>query len=256
MPKTQTYELVIKAWGNAGQPDKAERLLFHLLERYEAKKAIQLQPTTELFASSVQTWLQAAEPAEEGVSGQVDAWKRAVQWLEYIVQQDNGSGPTSRHDLFLNVLKTARSCADNRQDVLEDASRTFDKLQNSRHHVDQMAYACLLEVGLRALPGPEHDEARSKFVTELVAKCRHDGLVSKRVVRVLTNGPLYRKGWTKHESDRLACALFPDWPLPPSWTRNLKRDEQLPSAKDLQRTIFEVGNLTNEFTTTGNQQLR
>lgn len=172
--------------------------------------------------------------------------KRAFDWVEYLVKHyDNAdSGPTTTHDAFLGILKAARKCASDRKDILNLASKTFQYLKESRHVVDPLAYSCLLQIVLQALSRPESDNARTEKVTQIVQDCCEDGLVSKGLVRALTNGPVYESGWTLSESEELTTTLFPDWPLPPSWTRNISNDAVLPTQSDFQRTkhiLFKHG---------------
>lgn len=241
MPTTHTYTTAINAWGKAGEPRRAEGLLLRFLEKYEKLKAPQLEPNTEVYAAIIKAWLNTAGSNAHSQQAKTEALQRAVEWLESLVQGENDSGPATRHDIFLSVLKVARRCAKLSPAVLDLASRVFSHLRNSSHFVQPVAYTHLLQVGLSALPGPEHDLTRTKFLTELVSVCCEDGFLSRSFVLSLTNGPLQRDGWTAYESARLSAVLFPDWPIPPSWTRNVQKESDLPSAEDFQRTRFKFG---------------
>lgn len=239
LPTTRTYAAAISAWSKAGNPQRAEELLLLYLERYDQLKVPQLQPNTEIYAALIQAWLNAVESKENGHEEQIKAYIRAVEWLESLIREESDSGPATRHDMFLNTLKAARHCAKNSPDVLETTSRVFNHLRNSRHHVQPVAYSCLLQVGLSALSNPADDFARTKFLTELVAVCRDDGFLSRTFVVSLTNGPIQKEGWNAYESARLSSVLFPNWPISPAWTRNLHKESDLPRAEDFQRTRFK-----------------
>ena len=241
MPTTHTYTTAINAWSKAGNPKRAEELLLQFLKRYEKLKVSQLEPNTEIYSAIIQAWLNAAESKENSQTDKVKALNRAAEWLEGLVRGESESGPATRHDIFLNTLKAARHCAKHSPDVLETASRVFNHLRNSSHYVQPVAYAYLLQIGLSALPEPENDLARTKFLTELVTVCCEDGFLSRSFVVSLTNGPIQREGWTAYESARISCILFPDWPTPPSWTRNVQKKLDLPRAEDFQRTRFKFG---------------
>ena len=241
MPTTHTYTTAINAWGKVGEPNTAEELLLRSLEKYKELKAPQLEPNTELYAATIKAWLNTAGSNAKGQQVKVEALQRAVEWLESLVRGENDSGPATRHDIFLSVLNVSRRCAKLSPAVLDLASRVFSHLRNSSHFVQPVAYTHLLQVGLSALSGPEHDLTRTKFLTELVTVCCEDGFLGRSFVLSLTNGPIQRDGWTAHESARLSAVLFPDWPISPSWTRNVQKESDLPSAEDFQRTRFKFG---------------
>jgi pentatricopeptide repeat protein len=239
MPTTSTYATVIRAFTRDCQPDRAEDILHELFERHEQMRTSQLEPTTEIFTLIIHAWLTAAESQGSDFFRKLKSLKRADEWLEHLNQQDEECGPTTSRDLFLSVLRAARNIAFDRPDILEIANRQFVNLRKSRHQMCHSAYAYLLQVGLRAMAGPEHDELRTDFVQLLVKECCDEGLVSRHVVRAISNDPFYEEGWTAHESAHMSSELFPDWPLPPAWTRNVKQDALLPTIDDFQRTRFK-----------------
>lgn len=179
MPTTNTYVQAIAAWGNVGSPKHAEDLFIDFLRRSEGLKAPRLRPNTEIFAAAIRAWLKAAASEEAGQDEQIVRLGRGAEWLESMMSEENKGGPATTHDLFLTVLKSAKSCAFDAPAVLDVAYRTFCNLRDSRHHIDAKAYSWLLEVALLALAKPEHDEIRTTFVNRLVKGCCQDGLLSK-----------------------------------------------------------------------------
>ena len=240
MPTTSTYTAVIRAWDRAGNSVTAEAVMQEFLEKSSSLQVAQLEPNTEIFCAIVKSWTAFAERKDNGFHSRIKALKKAEEWLNYLSGLEKECGPTTTHDLFLGVLKAAKNCAHGRQDVLDLADSIFNKLRDSRYPVDHNAYSCLLQVGLLAFSAPEHDKARSDFVEKLFKECCEDGLLSKNFIRALTNGPIYRTGWTEYESSRMSGCLFPDWPLPPCWTRNIKHESVLPQARDLERTGYYI----------------
>jgi len=242
LPTTHTYTTAISAWSKTGNPEKAEELLLQCLEHYERLKVPELELNTEIYATIIQAWLNAAESQDIDQAARVRALNRAVEWLESLVKEESDSGPATRHDIFLNTLKAARGCAKDNPGVLDTASRVFKHLRNSRHHVHPIAYYSLLQVGLSALSKPEHDLSRTKFLTELATVCCEDGFLSRTFVLSLTNGPIVKEGWSAYESARISEILFPHWPISPAWTRNLQRETDMPRKEDFQRTRFKFDN--------------
>lgn len=235
MPTTRTYIAAISAWGHCGNANEAEGLLLDFLRRYEDEHAPALTPNTEVFTVTIRAWLKAAESTEGSQEQQIERLSRAAEWLDSMVHAEGEGGPVTTHDMFLNVLKSATICAPDSPKVLDLAYRTFNTLRDSRHYVDPKAYAWLLESALLALAKAEHNEARTLFVTRLVKACCEDGLVSRTLILTLTRGPVVRAGWTNYESMRMTHELFPEWPLPPSWTRNLRRPDVMhPRPEDFQ----------------------
>jgi hypothetical protein len=64
-------------------------------------------------------------------------------------------------------------------------------------------------------------------VENIFADCCDDGLVSNVFIRTLVDHP---SNECKNLTDR---ALIQDWPLPPSWSRNVKNKNNLPVPNDV-----------------------
>jgi hypothetical protein len=216
-----------------------------------------LEPNSESFALVIRGWLKVAEER-----GDKDALSSAVRWLASVrsLEQQEGSSSSSggsgrrrsilsQVDMYGGILSAARRCASEHPDVLDLAVDAFDELRRSHHQVEGLHYSRLLQVGLLALSRPENDNVRSEFVSQLFSDCCEDGRLSKPFLQALANGPVYRDGWTAAESARIVgelLGLSPQrrdrrpWPLPPSWTRNVRQGGLLPDPHDVVRTRFEV----------------
>ena len=119
---------------------------------------------------------------------------------------------------------------------------TFSELRISRHHVDAASYGRLLGIGLRVLSAAEDDGRRGAFLEEIIARCKDDGLVSKKFILSLDGGPSgsgdARRfgrdggGWTAEESARVTRHYFGEWPLNKNWSRNVGH-ASTPSRGDL-----------------------
>ena len=160
---------------------------------------------------------------------------RAAEWLQSLVKRESTADPAlvSSVDMFTSILGAARKCASS--DVLEMAEQVFDQLRASHHTVEPIHYSRLLQVGLLAMSHPEKTDARTSFVRKVMQECKEAGLVSSLLVQALANGPVYVDGWTVAESKESVLELFPDWPLPPSWTRNVRQLDLLPKRIDFYR---------------------
>jgi hypothetical protein len=234
-PTTATYNIAIRTWAELGQPLEAQALMTDLMKLAELGEHDKLQPNSESFSLLIRAWLAVAGKG----SGQ--ALKEAVHWLDILADGERKEvGLTTSVDLYYGILTASRNCVAHSPNLLDVAVETFDKLRESHHSLDCLHYSRLLNVALLALSGPENDEARDAFVVQLVKDCIEDGLISNAFLRGLADGPVFADGWTVQESARLTGELFPDWPLPPSWTRNLKQEGLIPRRSDLRRKEYRV----------------
>ena len=232
-PKTSTYNLVICAASNVGRPDLSEHLLSELIELMKTDSNCDLVPNSESFNILIRGWTTLAK------NGSKQALLKAVHWLDMLQKLENSDigrfVPTE--GVYDEILSAAVPIASVHPEVLDTAVDTFDKLRRSYSPVQCRSYAELLRAGLAALSLPENDHVRDAFVKELIKECAEAGLVGRRVVRALSNDQVFYSGWTLEESARLTTEFFPKWPLPASWTRNLK-EQQFPREYDFKRTNF------------------
>ncbi|CAB9505674.1 Pentatricopeptide repeat-containing protein [Seminavis robusta] len=240
MPTTRTYFEAIMAWTAAGYSYKADALLMELKQRHKeqtdpiAKQ--QLKPTTEIYGSVIRAWLRTAESHPQGQSGQIGSLTMAVDWLDHLIQEEKDGGDLMvTSDLFQGVLKAATACAHGSPPVAELAKLTLDLSRRSSTQTHPYNYAYVAEAIILAHTWPEDDAVRTQLLTKVVKDCCDDGLVSKRLIRTLSNSTTYRTGWTKYESARLLNELFPDRPMPASWTRNVRQETLLPRVRDFER---------------------
>ena len=233
-PNSSVYNIVIRAWADLGQPEEAEKLLTELIEVEKAGIHLKAVPNSEAFGGLIRAWLAVAEKGNEHALG------KAVEWLNVLVEREEVSGLSSSAAHYLGILGAARKSALHCPDVLDLAVEVFDKLRNSHHTVECLHYSRLLQVALCALSKRENNKMRKTFIQQLAEDCCKDGLVSGPFLRALADGPVYPDGWTIEESERAMDALFPDWPLPGSWTRNVKPDNFLPQPGDLRRSQFRL----------------
>jgi hypothetical protein len=235
IPTTDTYTICIRTHERMAQPKMATRFLSELLHRSEKDESGKLKPNSESFAAVIRAWLVVAD------MGSKAALETAIRWLDSMEElEKHGTGIVSQVDLYSGVLRSARSCAAKYPEVLDLAVETLDKLRASRHIVGGLHYSRLLQVGLFAMSQSEHNEVRTAFVTQIIEDCSEDGLITTPLLRALANGPVYYDGWTVEESARSTEKLFPDWPLPHAWTRNVKQDGHIPRRTDLMRNCFDI----------------
>lgn len=232
-PTTASYNLVVRAWADLGEPRKAEDVLSELLRL--SSEAPSLQPNSETFASVIRAWLAVAD------QGSRVALDTAVRWLNALTEREQRDEQVvTPVELYSGILASARKCASQCPEVLDVAVETFDKLRESHHVLDCLHYSRLLQVGLLALSRPQNNEVRTAFIQQVVHDCCEDGLISSPLIKGLANGPVFYDGWTIEESSRMVDELFPHWPLPTSWTRNVKQKGNLPERCDMTRRMYRT----------------
>ncbi|KAL7578250.1 hypothetical protein ACA910_012669 [Epithemia clementina (nom. ined.)] len=234
LPTTEIYNKVIAAWSLSEQPAMAENCLNELVSHYEKLSIPSLAPNSTTFSTVIRGWTNFAHNKLSK-----DALLRAVHWLDVLInlEKEEFAGIATPEEVFDVILSATSIIAPTNPDVLDTAVATFEKLQRSNIAPTCRSYSRLLKTGLQALSLPENDRVRDAFVKELIKDCADAGLLGRAVVREIANGDVYESGWTFKESKRLSAELFPEWPLPLSWTRNLYREE-MPDKKDIVRGNF------------------
>lgn len=234
-PTAVAYNLAIQTWSILEQPMEAENLLTSLIELGAMGKYKKIAPNSESFTLLIRAWLVLAE------KGSIYALKKAYSWLivleEYAAKNEQFSVSV---DSYSALLAAARQSASKDPGVFDLALDVFDKVRMSHLTTHCLHYSRMLQVALLALSKPEHDKVRERFILQLTNDCCDDGLVSNSYLQALANGPVYPDGWTLEESSRVSQELFQDWPLPVSWSRNVKPDDFLPRRRDLNRTVFQI----------------
>jgi hypothetical protein len=240
----QCYNAVLSIYARLSDPVSATRVFHHLNQRISeeagstaklgANTGVKLRASSETYSMIFRSWLYLAE------RGSLPAFKQLVQVLETVeaADQTKESGVLASVELYSEILRVARNCAPSYPEVLDMSVSVFDRLRASRHAVQPIHFSRLLQIGLVALSRPENDEVRTAFVRQLTRECRDAGYISSAYLQALASGPVYRSGWTRFSSERLTLELFPSWPLPPSWMRNIKQDGFIPQREDLHRSFF------------------
>ena len=234
-PTTSIYNSVMLSWNQVQKPEVAETYLNDLMEHFERRSVPNLVPNSESFVNVIRGWL------DLGMKGSQDAVGKAAHWLDVLQKLEDAeiAGVTTVPELYDMILRATARCASTCPDVLDLAFHVFGALRRSRHSLTSQSYARLLRTGLLALSLPENNQLRESFVKELIKDCAESGLVGGPVIVALSNCPVFYSGWTLQESERLTAEVFPQWPLPPSWTRNLPSD-YFPTEQDLIRTGNEI----------------
>lgn len=232
-PTVDSYNTVIRVWISLMEPLKAEKALSELHHFSEQVDSGKLRPNSESFSLIIRAWLAVAE------NGSEMALRTAAKWLDTLEKREQSeSGISSSVELYTSFLGAARNCASHSPQVLDLAVEVFEKLKASRHIIECLHYSRLLQVGLLGLSKSKSSEVRNSFIEQVVSDCKEAGLVSSALLQALSNGPVFVDGWTLDESKRVVCNIFPQWPLPSSWIRNVKQEGLFPKEEDLCRTMY------------------
>lgn len=234
LPSNRTYNAVIQALAFSEGAEAAEELLLSLGEKFREEKSPELRPNSESFSLVIRAWILQARQHPD-MSVRVQALRRAVEWLGSLREVEVEGDLSTAPELFLGVLRAAETCCVLRPDVLELAEKTLHDYRNSWYQVDHKAYTSMLLIGLHVLSGPDDAEVRQTFLTRLIARCSEDGLVSSALVRGIADCPAYNL----EERVLTTNELFPEWPLPSSWTRNLLPKFR-PTPNDIKRDNFKT----------------
>jgi len=228
LPTKTTYNIAMRALANTDGAVEAESLLLELGDKYKEQKELDLCPNSESFAIVIRAWLQQAKK-HRNVEDRIAALSRANEWLQSLRHVENENNLSTSPELFLGVLRCATNCARKRRETLTLATETFEAMKNSRFQYDSVPYCLLLQVGLDALSAPRDDDERTLFVENLLADCSEDGLVCGNFLQALIRSRTYSTGWTAQAREELMDQVFPQWPLPQSWSRNLSNPRLLPN---------------------------
>ncbi len=235
LPTVTTYNIVIRALAKSEGALPAENLLLDLGDKYREEKSISLCPNSESFALVIHAWIRQSHRKQDGIEERVNALDRAVQWLSSLREIEFKNDLSTAPELYHKTLEATKKCVKERPELLDVAKRIFDDMRCSRHGLDVFAYALFLEIALVALSSPDHNQERTEFIDGLFQSCRDDGLVAKYFVRAITNSIVKEEGWTTSERDDTMNRLFPTWPLPRSWTRNIRSPLFHVKASDISR---------------------
>lgn len=244
LPTINTYVAVLKTLADVGDHVSAEGLVLDLLLRSETSvdgDSIQsgLKPTTGIYSLLINTYVRVAE------NGNEDALGKAVKLLGTLEEfaRDESLNFSVPARLYSDVMGAARKCvaASSSPDSILDLSfGLFEKARKTRQGLEYIHYTHLLQVGVQALARADQSNARNEFIYSIVRNCQEDGLVSSTFIKAISNGPVYPDGWTIEESKRIMNELFSVWPLPVSWTRNIKDKDQLPKQSYWKRRKFRT----------------
>jgi hypothetical protein len=231
-PTAGVYNIAIRAFCDLEQPLEAEKLFLEL-DRFSDES---LTPNSESYNILIRSWVMLAEKGSE------EALRNAVRWLRVLIDAEKrqSTSLSTSVDTYSSVLAACRQCAGISPSILDLAIEVFDHLRDSHHVVDCLHYSRLLQVGLVALSRSEYDETRQSFIKQLFEDCCNDGLVSRPLIQELADGRIYSDGWTAEASSLIVEELFPDWPLPASWTRNVRQEGLIPRRHHLRRRSHVV----------------
>ncbi|KAL7545361.1 hypothetical protein ACHAWF_008710, partial [Thalassiosira exigua] len=228
-PDVNTYNLVADAYLQLGDPKCVEDILVEM----DGTKNVELN--SEIFSKVIRAWIQdELNNPHKGLPG--SSLENASNWLDELLHREKvcGADLGPAPDLFAIILKAAARTSARSENLLTLSRNTLRALKESRFPLEYTAYCWLLEVALKVLSSPQDDKRRREFVMSTFDECCREGLLSSKLVKVLSNGPFHDEGWTADESERTCKELFADQPLPSSWSRNLKMgDNQHPRAADL-----------------------
>ena len=201
--------------------------------RYQQQQTPELCPNSESFAIVIRAWLQLAEHTRN-LEQRIRSIKRAVEWLTSLREIENEKNLSTAPELYHGVIRVARLAASpDCPFVLEIAQDVFEKFRQSRHRVNYLSYAALLQVALKVYGRPEQAVERKEFVNDLFQDCCEDGLLSNLFLRALSNDD-------SPECQDLVDNLRYHWPLSLSWSRNLKNGTTHPELLDLSARMRNV----------------
>lgn len=232
-PTVDNYNISIRTWCNIGNAEEAEVTIRSLMEHGDNLKIRSLQPNTESYVLVVKAWLRLAEKGSEV------ALKSAARWMDELLQREKEeAGVLSSVELYLSFFGAARHCALHfPSSVLQLTYAQFEKLKSSRHTLEPLHYARIVQIIITALSWKENNEMRRMALFKIIAECKEDGLVSGGLLRALVAAPvIQRRGWTIEESRYMVYECFPRFPFPVSWTRNVRQVNLLPKKQDFVRT--------------------
>jgi hypothetical protein len=232
-PTTMSYNMCLRVWSDLENPLEADKILHEMTRLSKDIYGDTLKPDSTSFGYVVRAWLKLANRGSE------KALMEAHIWIDKLMELERKEGGIlSSEEHFHLFLSAARFCAPHYQDALGMCFHMFDQIRKSRHTLDQLHYTRLLEVALSALPDKDDDEVRHVILEKIISECKEDGLVSKKLLKALSDGPVRSsdaEGWTVEASRNAILQHFPTWPLPVAWTRNLRSAEHQPQQSDLQR---------------------
>ncbi len=237
-PDVNTYNSVILAFLNIGQASQAESLLEELIAMEESGK--QIMPNSETFSLVIRSWLRYANDPENDI---VHGCHRAYKWLSALLKkEESGEDVTSSPELFSQIIKTIQAVEIQDKALLNIALKTFSKLKSSRHHVDIIAYNCLLQIGLQTLSDPSMSTFRKKFVDTIISNCCDDGLINRKFILTLSEKcSSSRSSNQERQEIMVICRHFFSDPIPLSWFRNVQ-DQSIPSRADCMKFLPQDSN--------------
>lgn len=232
-PNTDVYNAVMSGYEGVDAV-KVDNLLTEMLD-LEQTDNWPFRPNTNSFSLAMRSWLKDGKnnaTAGEGIS-------HAFNRLQALVEREAEGIPQSStsHEMFAGILKAASKGPSVNEATLDIVVETYEKFQESRHPVDDKAYVWLLQAGLTAMSGPAYNSRRTEFIRIVTKSCCDNGLLSNGFVVALANSPVWNEGWTIEASNRLTKEHFGSWPLPLSWSRNIKNK---PRDIDTRRRRFQL----------------
>lgn len=248
-PNLGAYLAVMEAYFLQSNATKLEGLLLELLEHEKTnstEKDNTLVANTSAFTFVIRGWIRHEESLSVEDMGY--GCEKALHWLDLLLDREDQKIPhaATSPELYAGIVKAAKDAAMGvkttrvSKRVLKTALEAFSEFRSSRHAVEQNAYAWIMQIGLKALSSPADDAGRQKLIRHLSKACCEDGYVSKNFVNALSNGPIWAEGWTAEESERMTKEVFGDWPMPKSWSRNIRRSGDIPKPIDTRRSRFRV----------------
>ena len=215
-PSVVTYNAVIQAYCSIGEARKAEDILKELLDQEDITG---IRPNSESFSLGIRAWLKHINMYKK-TSDPVDGCRKALKWLSILLEreQDGIGRCSSSPELFSSIIKTIHDIEFSDIHLLEIALKTFSRLKKSRHHMDQYTYQWILKIGMATIAPSVNERGRSAFLNDIIKSCCDDGLISGIFISALTSSS------SCNDDVKIAESYFSEWPMPNSWTRNVKND--------------------------------
>lgn len=228
LPNTETYNAVMKAW-SIHDPFKTEELLQEMMDHDSAGNA-SCSPSTESFSISIGSFTRFEQTTSQLIPG--DGCQRARRLLDKIANkaQDDLTNCSTNLDMFNNVLKAAATSKSSCFSVTDSAFHVLKLLKASRHNADCSTYKYLMQAVLKS----DHEKVgKRKLVLRILDLCQEDGQLSRKIVRLLTQGKCRFRKWTLDDSKCLVDEYFSEFSISPSSYRNLASNDVPASNEDL-----------------------
>jgi pentatricopeptide repeat protein len=268
-PSRIVFNTLVNCWSRSNDPDagiKAERILQWMEAQYEAGDEY-VKPDEITFCNVLNAWannarnggaersqqildhMQSLSNEERGFrqsvisynivikawgrSGRFDAVQKAESLLKYLENQTEIHPDTTTYSSVINCCAYYDGPEEGRQEALEVALRTFQKLSLSPHaQPNQITFGTLFKAVNKLMPKLKDEDliAREDLLRTLFGKCISVGQVDGFVLAQLRNAcsvglyeelvltPVFGEGSRVIEETKILTILEQ---MPKAWNRNL-----------------------------------